>query len=318
MLSAQQIDEFNTNGSLLIPDFLSPDTVAEMHATATYLHQQEVDVQGTTVTTSFSTDESKHIADSRFLSSADKVCGFFEENSHTKLNKIGHALHDEQPVFAAFKHNPRLLSILRQFKYRAPVMLQSMLIFKHAKVGGKVSPHQDSTFLHTSPLSACGFWMALEQADEENGTLWFVPGSHEHQDTITRRFVRNPAYFEDNLLTTRRSDLPPNTPAVHFRYSQDQREYKDHEWVKVDVPAGGMVLLHGSVMHKSGQNTSTDRSRFAYTFHCIESHRAYSGAHPVYSHENWLQMPAGKDFTPLYIDGENIEMDKNMTWPCSQ
>lgn len=40
-------------------------------------------------------------------------------------------------------------------------------------------PHQDSTFLYTEPLSATGFWFALEDCTNENGCLWFVPGSHK-------------------------------------------------------------------------------------------------------------------------------------------
>lgn len=42
-----------------------------------------------------------------------------------------------------------------------------------------VTPHQDATFLHTEPLGrVLGFWIALEDATQENGCLWFIPGSH--------------------------------------------------------------------------------------------------------------------------------------------
>lgn len=42
-----------------------------------------------------------------------------------------------------------------------------------------VRPHQDSTFLYTEPPTCIGLWMPLEDATEENGCLWFVPGSHK-------------------------------------------------------------------------------------------------------------------------------------------
>ena len=42
-----------------------------------------------------------------------------------------------------------------------------------------VIPHQDSTFLHTSPMKLMGYWIALEDATVENGCLWFIPGSHK-------------------------------------------------------------------------------------------------------------------------------------------
>ena len=79
-------------------------------------------------------------------------------------------------------------------------LFESMYIFKQANVGSEVTPHQDSTFLHTSPkqtvlgkflYASCfmthilwlihysGMWIALEDATEDNGCLWSVPGSHK-------------------------------------------------------------------------------------------------------------------------------------------
>lgn len=42
-----------------------------------------------------------------------------------------------------------------------------------------VRPHQDGTFLHTTPLRLLGIWIALEDAEVDNGCLWFAPGSHK-------------------------------------------------------------------------------------------------------------------------------------------
>lgn len=42
-----------------------------------------------------------------------------------------------------------------------------------------VPSHQDSSFLYTEPLSAVGFWFALEDCTAENGCLSFIPGSHK-------------------------------------------------------------------------------------------------------------------------------------------
>lgn len=42
-----------------------------------------------------------------------------------------------------------------------------------------VVAHQDATFLHTEPARVVGVWIALEDATEENGCLYFIPGSHK-------------------------------------------------------------------------------------------------------------------------------------------
>lgn len=47
------------------------------------------------------------------------------------------------------------------------------------------------------------------------------------------------------------------------------------------VPQGGLVLIHGEVVHKSEQNLS-NLSRQAYTFHLMEA-----AAGTVWSPENW-------------------------------
>ncbi|KAI0232252.1 hypothetical protein L0F63_005567, partial [Massospora cicadina] len=64
-----------------------------------------------------------------------------------------------------------------------------MLIFKQPRIGGAVPPHQDSTFLYTEPHSAIGFWIPSEDCTEDNGCLYFYPGSHKFVP-IARRFKR--------------------------------------------------------------------------------------------------------------------------------
>jgi ectoine hydroxylase-related dioxygenase (phytanoyl-CoA dioxygenase family) len=56
---------------------------------------------------------------------------------------------------------------------------------------------------------------------------------------------------------------------------------------------GDLVLIHGSVLHKSGRNTGA-RTRFAYTFHMIES-----PPHAVYDEKNWLQPTEAMPFSRI-------------------
>lgn len=108
------------------------------------------------------------------------------------VNKIGHALCQLDPVFK--KHtlqNEKLKDVARDLAVHEdplgasysvpassgradrlqPAVLQSMVICKQPKIGGKVPIHNDSTFLYTDPPSAVGFWIALEDCTSENGAL---------------------------------------------------------------------------------------------------------------------------------------------------
>lgn len=63
----------------------------------------------------------------------------------------------------------------------------------------------------------------------------------------------------------------------------------DSQFVKCEVEAGTLVLIHGSVVHKSAPNFS-DKSRYIYTFHVIEGEAKYP-------EDNWLQPINGTPFT---------------------
>jgi ectoine hydroxylase-related dioxygenase (phytanoyl-CoA dioxygenase family) len=58
--------------------------------------------------------------------------------------------------------------------------------------------------------------------------------------------------------------------------------------------AGALVLIHGSVLHKSERNES-ELTRYAYTFHMIESPPLAK-----YDEKNWLQPTPEMPFSPLF------------------
>jgi ectoine hydroxylase-related dioxygenase (phytanoyl-CoA dioxygenase family) len=76
-------------------------------------------------------------------------------------------------------------------------------------------------------------------------------------------------------------------PALPLGKEEDEMENSqaDEDFEILNVKAGDLVLIHGNVLHKSEKNTS-DKSRFAYTFHVIEGAEGWT-----YDERNWLQPP---------------------------
>jgi len=176
------------------------------------------------------------------------------------INKIGHALHDLNPVFERFSYQPRLANLVTQLGISEPQWLQSMLIFKQPAIGGEVTWHQDGSFLYTVPQSVTGFWFALEDATLENGCLWVLPG--QHKNGLRSRFRRINGKLQTETL--------PEAPS-----------FDENDGVPLEVAAGTLVVLHGALPHYSEANRSS-KSRYAYTLHAI------SGA-ADYPADNWLQ-----------------------------
>ncbi|CAL1273534.1 unnamed protein product [Larinioides sclopetarius] len=186
---------------------------------------------------------------------------------------MGHALHWLNPSFKKVTFSKKVKDVLKSLQYKNPVVVQSMVIFKHPEIGGLVTPHQDSTFLYTEPPSAVGLWIPLVDITLQNGCLWFIPGSHK--DKIYQRYVRNSSCNPPLVL---KGEVP---------------EFDESLYVPVLPKKGDCVVIHGSVIHKSGKNTS-EKSRPIYTFHVVEERET------EYSKENWLQPSEALPFQSVY------------------
>lgn len=265
------MQSWSDNGYLVLPGFVQREQIDSMKERAIGIMKGI----STTAISVFTTDTQQvKTTDKYFLDSSTEVRCFFEEGAIAAdgslvrdpelcVNKIGHALHEKEPVFERLFATQWILSLLRQLGQREPALTQSMYIIKPPFIGGKVAVHVDSTFLDTDPPSVIGLWVALEAATTENGCLYMLPGSH--REVVTRRFKR----FGDSVV------LEGSSP--------ESFNESNPAWTACPVAAGDLVILHGGVAHMSHANTSA-ASRHAYSVHSVDMTCQWAET-------NWIQRP---------------------------
>jgi phytanoyl-CoA hydroxylase len=277
MLSAEQKQQFHDDGYIVLPDFKSETEILALKARAGQIVQNhDLDQHRTIFSTDKQRREQEVVSNDYFLDSDNSIACFLEEKAFDEtgeltqplsesINKIGHAIHDLDPVFEAFSTGDKLAALARDLGLSEPQIWQSMYIFKQPRIGGKVDWHQDGSFFYSEPLTVTTFWFALDDATLENGCLWVQKGGHN--TPLRERFVRHGR--STKMIQTDDMPWPDKNTAS-----------------PLEVKAGTLVCFNGKLPHYSAENTS-DKQRHAYTLHVTD-------ARSDYVKENWIQR--GDDF----------------------
>lgn len=273
MLTGDQKDHYQKQGYLVLENAITAKDIEQLKAAALEI-VDNFDINSNRSV--FKTSDRDSGRDDYFFNSAENIHCFLEEDALDKggnllkparlaINKIGHAMHDLNPSFKAFCSLPLFGRVLRDIGYQDPLLWQTMYIFKQPHIGGEVRWHHDGSYLISEPASVTGIWIAIEDANRDNGCLWVQPGGHRSP----LREIYQVDWSQRKGVLSKLDNTPwPTTD----------------EAVAVEVPSGSVVIFHDHMPHFSSQNLS-ERSRHAFTLHVAEKSSRWSD-------KNWLQRPA--------------------------
>ena len=205
-----------------------------------------------------------------------------------------HMLHREVALHERYLLHPRVLDVLEVLIGPDVSALQSMLFLKPP---GKIGQgwHQDSYYIPTSPDTLCGAWVAIDDADERNGAMWFAKGSgHE---PIYPPCPQAGYGFGDRHVSGIRHIKGASNPDDAQNLLSDVAAGYDQ--ILCEVRAGDVVFFNGHVLHRSKDNWTSDRFRRAFVGH-------YCNARSVTQWAVDQDNPAGRDEATGMTNGSHI------------
>lgn len=157
-------------------------------------------------------------------------------------------------------HGPKLLHYVHGIVGDAGLRTMSTKFLVKPSGAPEHPAHQDWLYFYFKPehmRHVVGTWVALEDADEENGTLYMVPGSHlkplEEHKLSGQEGIQRVAYQTVD-------------PAV-------MKEYIDAgKLIPLNVKRGQAVLFHPLVIHGAYENPArSKRTRQVLTAHYVSN-----------------------------------------------
>jgi len=147
-------------------------------------------------------------------------------------------VHYISPVFDQVCHNSKILDAVESIIGKNILIGGTTLFIKDPDKKGFVSWHQDAKYIGFEPHNWVTAWLAITEANEENGCMRMWSGSHKEKIKDHKEI-----YNENNLLT--RGQTVQNVPI--------------EKTTPNILKAGQLSLHHPMIVHGSGPNKSDQR-----------------------------------------------------------
>lgn len=188
---------------------------------------------------------------------------YYEEKTDKSTLKQVQKIYDYHEYYKKLASSKAVVSLAEEL-LGGPVVLKNMQYFNKVPFIGKGTPaHQDGYYFRIKPQQAITMWLSLGHADEHNGAVCYIPGSHK-------------------------KGLRPHGHTGTLGFSQgisDWSKQDDAQEVQMVANAGSLLVHHSLMIHRANNNSSENsRQSVGFIFYGQdvvedkEAHDAYKSS----------------------------------------
>ena len=178
---------------------------------------------------------------------------FFDNPEKPETLKQLHRM-EQDPFFNEYRNHPLWIET-SEFLLNEPVepAMGVELFNKPPNTNHETPPHQDNYYFCLEPPKVLTIWVALDLADQTNGCMKYVAGSH--LNGIRNHDTSNTLGFSQSI-----------TDFCH----EDAKNEKS-----ITAKPGDALIHHGNTIHRAGVNQTQNRHRrgFAMVFKAVSAKR---------------------------------------------
>ena len=223
-LTPQQVEQFQEKGYLKIPYRLITDNHLDLlreHYDALFAKKRGTSSEG--------------LRNLAVVGEAEQDETVDRSEEMLQIMEMWH--YDE--VYRKLLYHEPLLDIAESLIGPNIQLFHDQALYKPARHGGAVPWHQDNGYWRCTPANLVSIWMALDDADEDNGCMNVIPGSHlenapDHDRAVSEK-GELPALLQANVDENRAAPVP--------------------------LKAGYAMVHHCLMLHQTNPNRSQRRRR---------------------------------------------------------
>lgn len=177
------------------------------------------------------------------------------ENKELAFNYTGRKIvfaYEKVPVIRTLMHHPKIMEVLNE-KLGAVVPFQSI----NFHYGSEQKAHSDSMHMSTYPEGGLiAAWIALEDVDDENGPLFYYPGSHQWPYVSNKVIGASTGFM-----------LSPNPNKMYEEYVDAKIKSSGLKAEVFKAKKGDVLIWHANLLHGGMPHLNMNHTRKSVVVH---------------------------------------------------